>query len=111
MKKCPFCAEEIQNEAIKCKHCGEMLNSANAEQSVTVTGGQITTERTSKHWKGLQLLGVALVIFGVISVFIAPSFTPQDGSFSIMAVMPGLSFLIGMGIYIYARIMAWWHHA
>jgi uncharacterized protein YneF (UPF0154 family) len=32
-KKCPFCAEEIRIEAIKCKHCGEFLETETQSES------------------------------------------------------------------------------
>ncbi len=34
IKKCRFCAEDIQEEAVKCKHCGEFLNKDNGSDKL-----------------------------------------------------------------------------
>jgi hypothetical protein len=55
MKKCPFCAEEIQEEAVKCRFCGEFL--IDAELRDMKKGGGKWYHRTPAVVVSLLLLG------------------------------------------------------
>ena len=68
MKKCPFCAEEIQNDAVFCKHCKSSLT--NRGQSVAESSQKVVI---TKPQEGLFLktlnFGCAIILI-IIAIFV-----------------------------------------
>ena len=96
MKKCPYCAEEIQDEAVVCKHCKKDLVE-------NPTGRHIRPSGKVAKW-GLVFLVITFVMAGIQGAMGPPS--TKMG-----ALLPGM--IVGLAgwaaiiLFIIAGVYAW----
>jgi hypothetical protein len=66
MKRCPMCAEEVLAAAVKCKHCGSIIETAKPSDSLPSRPARSSTAKVGLIFFGL--LGGAVVLLGVLGL-------------------------------------------
>lgn len=72
MKKCPFCAEDILENAKKCKHCNEWLDNTGKDTNRKLINDPTNAARAvAKGIKEKELADFQVGAVGLISLFLA----------------------------------------
>ncbi len=99
MKKCPFCAEQIQTDAIKCRYCGEFLDGRRRDSK---------KQRPKKWYFATPSVVIALLCLGPLAlplVWLNPRYKPLTRAIITLVVLVVTVLCMYLMVYTYQMLL------